>query len=47
MRVNRTRDDLTILQGYVQERFDAVWWYVPESAVATVKELVKARGPTT
>jgi Replication-relaxation len=43
MRVNRTRDDLTILQSYLQERFDAVWWYAPESGIAAIKELVKAR----
>lgn len=43
LRPKRSRDDETILDGYVQERFDQVWWYVPESAVQRVRELVKSR----
>lgn len=43
LRPKRGRDDLTILEGYIQERFDLVWWYVPESAVERVRELVKSR----
>jgi hypothetical protein len=39
----RSRDDQTVLEGYVQERFDLVWWYVPEVAVERVRKLVKAR----
>jgi len=43
LRPKRARDDETILEGYIQERFDHVWWYVPESAVKRVRELVKSR----
>jgi len=43
LRPKRARDDETILEGYIQERFDHVWWYVPESAVRRVRELVKSR----
>jgi hypothetical protein len=39
----RTRDDLTVLEGYIQERFDRVWWYVPEAAVERVRKLVRDR----
>jgi hypothetical protein len=39
----RAKDDLTVLEGYVQERFDHVWWYVPETAVERVRKLVKGR----
>lgn len=39
----RARDDLTVLEGYVQERFDYVWWYVPEAAVQRVRKLVADR----
>jgi Replication-relaxation len=43
LRPKRARDDETILEGYTQERFDHVWWYVPESTVKRVRELVKSR----
>jgi hypothetical protein len=43
LRPKRARDDETILEGYTQERFDHVWWYVPESAVKRVREMVKSR----
>jgi hypothetical protein len=39
----RARDDLVVLEGYVQERFDQVWWYMPEIAVDRVRKLVKVR----
>jgi len=39
----RARDDQAVLEGYVQERFDQVWWYVPESAMERVRDLVKSR----
>jgi hypothetical protein len=39
----RARDDQTVLEGYVQDRFDLVWWYVPEIAVERVRKLVKAK----
>ena len=38
----RARDDQTVIDGYSQERFDKVWWYVPEEAVPRVRGMVKA-----
>jgi len=37
----RTRDDMAVLEGYGQDRFDHVWWYVVPGAVERVGKLVK------
>jgi hypothetical protein len=39
----RTRDDMAVLEGYGQDRFDHVWWYVPDIAVERVRRLVTAK----
>ena len=38
----RTRDHQAVIDGYTQERFSHVWWYVPESVASGVRKLVKA-----
>lgn len=37
----RKRDLETILHAYMQESYDAVWWYVSRRTVARVREIVR------